>query len=74
MREITYAKAISEAFAEEMERDPTVFILGEDIAQQWKGVFGAFFAARAQMDPASCGTPTRQRPQSNKAVSQPPEV
>ena len=42
MREVTYAKAISEAFDEEMERDPTVFILGEDIAQQWKGVFGEF--------------------------------
>ena len=29
-REITFAQAINEALAEEMRRDPTVFIIGED--------------------------------------------
>jgi len=32
MREITYRQAINEALAEEMERDPRVFIMGEDVA------------------------------------------
>jgi len=33
MREITLAKAVNEAIAEEMRRDPTVFVIGEDIAE-----------------------------------------
>src|SRR5512140_2627044 len=33
VREITYAEAIREALAEEMRRDPNVFILGEDVAE-----------------------------------------
>jgi acetoin:2,6-dichlorophenolindophenol oxidoreductase subunit beta len=32
-REITFAQAIREALAEEMRRDPRVFILGEDVAE-----------------------------------------
>ena len=32
-REITLAQAIREALAEEMRRDPTVFIMGEDVAE-----------------------------------------
>ena len=32
-REITFAEAIREALAEEMRRDPRVFILGEDVAE-----------------------------------------
>ncbi len=38
MREISYAEAIREALREEMERDPSVFIMGEDV-----GVFGGVF-------------------------------
>src|SRR5437016_12660497 len=33
VREITLAEAIKEALAEEMRRDPTVFVLGEDVAE-----------------------------------------
>src|SRR5215469_12020862 len=33
MREITFAQAIREALAEEMRRDPSVFIIGEDVAE-----------------------------------------
>ena len=33
VREVTLAQAIREALAEEMRRDPRVFILGEDIAE-----------------------------------------
>jgi acetoin:2,6-dichlorophenolindophenol oxidoreductase subunit beta len=35
MREITYSEAIREAISEEMRRDPSVFLMGEDV-----GVFG----------------------------------
>ena len=31
MKEITYAEAIAEALDEEMQRDPSVFVLGEDV-------------------------------------------
>ncbi len=33
IREITFAQAINEALAEEMRRDPRVFIIGEDVAE-----------------------------------------
>jgi pyruvate/2-oxoglutarate/acetoin dehydrogenase E1 component len=33
VREITFGAAINEALAEEMRRDPTVFIMGEDVAE-----------------------------------------
>jgi len=33
MREITLSKAVNEAIAEEMRRDPAVFVLGEDVAE-----------------------------------------
>jgi pyruvate/2-oxoglutarate/acetoin dehydrogenase E1 component len=39
-RELTYAKAVYEALAEEMERDSKVFLLGEDV-----GVYGGVFTA-----------------------------
>ncbi|MGI5836390.1 MAG: alpha-ketoacid dehydrogenase subunit beta [Chloroflexota bacterium] len=40
MREITYRQAISEALQEEMERDPAVFLMGEDI-----GLYGGAYGA-----------------------------
>ncbi|MCB8839950.1 alpha-ketoacid dehydrogenase subunit beta [Aurantimonas sp. VKM B-3413] len=33
MREITLSKAVNEAIAEEMRRDPAVFLIGEDVAE-----------------------------------------
>ena len=38
-RELTYIAAISEALREEMRRDPTVLLLGEDIAGSFGGAF-----------------------------------
>ena len=32
-RELTYGEAIREAIAEEMRRDPRVFLIGEDVAE-----------------------------------------
>lgn len=39
MRNITYREALREALREEMRRDPTVFLLGEDIGMHWGGAF-----------------------------------
>ena len=33
MPELTFAQAVNQALAEEMRRDPTVFIIGEDVAE-----------------------------------------
>lgn len=43
-REITYAEAIREAMSEELRRDPTVFLMGEDI-----GIYGGAFAVTRGM-------------------------
>jgi 2-oxoisovalerate dehydrogenase E1 component beta subunit len=40
MRELSYLEAIREALAEEMRRDPKVFVLGEDVGA-YGGAFGA---------------------------------
>src|SRR5947207_11927524 len=32
-RELTLAQAVNEAFREELRRDPTVFVIGEDVAE-----------------------------------------
>ena len=39
MREITYCDALREALREEMLRDETVFLLGEDVGKHWQGAF-----------------------------------
>ena len=39
MREISYRDALREALREEMLRDPTVFLIGEDIGRYWGGAF-----------------------------------
>ena len=44
MRKITYAQAINEAMCEEMRRDETVFLLGEDI-----GIYGGGFGVTQGM-------------------------
>lgn len=44
MRTITYSEAIREAMCEEMRRDPSVFLMGEDV-----GVFGGVWGVSAGM-------------------------
>jgi len=39
VRKITYREALKEALREEMRRDSTVFLLGEDIGRYWGGAF-----------------------------------
>lgn len=50
-RRLTIAKAISEAIAQEMERDPTVLVMGEDIARLG-GVFGTTTGLLDRFGPA----------------------
>src|SRR3989442_13455844 len=33
MRELTLSQAVNEAFREEMRRDPSIFVIGEDVAE-----------------------------------------
>jgi len=40
MREVTVRDALREALQEEMRRDKSVFLLGEDIGRYWGGAFG----------------------------------
>jgi pyruvate dehydrogenase E1 component beta subunit len=40
MREITVREALRETLREEMQRDKTVFLIGEDIGRDWGGAFG----------------------------------
>jgi len=47
MREITYLEAVREAMTQEMERDESVFLIGEDIGQ-YGGAFGASFGMLEQ--------------------------
>jgi pyruvate dehydrogenase E1 component beta subunit len=39
MPKITYREALREALREEMRRDPSVFLLGEDIGRYWGGAY-----------------------------------
>lgn len=64
-RELTYADALNEALAQEMERDPGVFVMGEDIGilggifQVTKGLHDRFGPDRVRdtpiSEPAFCG-------------------
>jgi len=57
MRQITYSEALNEAIREEMERDPGVFCMGEDIGQLGgafqvtKGLINTFGAQRIRNTP-----------------------
>ena len=50
MREISYTEALREALTEEMKRDPTVFLIGEDIAE-YGGAFGVTRGLLAEFGP-----------------------
>ena len=47
MRKITFSEATREAMAEEMRKDDTIFVMGEDIARQG-GIFGQFAGLPAE--------------------------
>jgi pyruvate/2-oxoglutarate/acetoin dehydrogenase E1 component len=58
-RILTYRQAVAEALAEEMRRDPAVFLMGEDIGRHGgafaatKGLFAEFGAERVRDTPIS---------------------
>jgi acetoin:2,6-dichlorophenolindophenol oxidoreductase subunit beta len=49
-RRLTTAKAVSEAIAQEMQRDPNVFVMGEDIGE-YGGIFSATTGLLEQFGP-----------------------
>jgi len=51
MKELNYSQALREAFDEEMERDPTIFIIGEDIGEHWGGPMGQFLGLYEKYGP-----------------------
>lgn len=62
MRQITFSEATKEAMQEEMRRDETVFVYGEDIARQG-GIFGQFAGL-----PDEFGDRVRDTPISETAI------
>lgn len=54
--EITYSQAICRAIKEEMEKDPTIFTYGEDIAEQG-GIFGQYKDLIGEFDDRVIDTP-----------------
>ena len=62
MRNITFSEATREAMREEMHRDPTVFVYGEDIVSQG-GIFGQFAGL-----PKEFGDRVRDSPISETAI------
>ena len=63
MQTITYARAIKEAMAEEMRRDPSVILYGEDVAN-----FGGIFKITAGLKDLA----VERARQSAKAEDAPP--
>src|SRR6266511_1414757 len=69
-KELSYLEAIREALAEEMRRDPKVFVLGEDVGEYGgafgvtQGLFAEFGELRVVEMPisesASCGNAVRR--------------
>jgi acetoin:2,6-dichlorophenolindophenol oxidoreductase subunit beta len=64
MKELMFSQAENVAFDEEMARDPTVFILGEDIGLYWGGPFGQFRGLIEKYGPRR----VRETPISEKAI------
>lgn len=62
-RQITFSEALREAMAEEMSRDPSVFIIGEDV-----GVFGGVFGVTAGLVDEFGETRVRDTPISEQAI------
>ena len=62
-RQITFSEALREAMAEEMQRDPSVFLIGEDV-----GVFGGVFGVSAGLYQEFGEARVRDTPISEQAI------
>jgi 2-oxoisovalerate dehydrogenase E1 component len=51
---MTYDEAVHEALAEAMERDPRVFIVGEDVGGRYGGAFGVTRGLARRFGPGRC--------------------
>jgi len=51
VREITYRQALNEALAEELERDPNVFLMGEEVAE-YQGAYKVSHGLLERFGPA----------------------
>ena len=66
MREITFREAVAEAMSEEMRRDESVFLLGEEVAEY----NGAYKASKGMLDElARTASSTRPSPSLDSAPS-----
>jgi 2-oxoisovalerate dehydrogenase E1 component len=63
-REISFAEALKEAVSQEMERDPRVFVLGEDV-----GKIGGIFAATRGLQEKFGAARVRDTPISEAAIA-----
>ncbi len=75
-RNITYREALNEALAQEMERDESVIVMGEDNAggagapgedDAW-GLRKSYPLRKRRMNSAHCSYPTRKSPPRNRGV------
>jgi pyruvate dehydrogenase E1 component beta subunit len=64
MRELTYAEALREALRQEMQRDPRVFLMGEDIGV-YGGAFGVTYGLLEEFGPER----VRDTPISEEAIA-----
>jgi pyruvate/2-oxoglutarate/acetoin dehydrogenase E1 component len=64
MKELMFTQAENQAFDEEMQRDPAVFVMGEDIGLYWGGPFGQFRGLIEKYGPRRI----RETPISEKAI------
>lgn len=62
-RQITFSEALREAMAEEMSRDPSVFLIGEDV-----GLFGGVFGVTAGLFAEFGESRVRDTPISEQAI------
>ncbi|HXX93506.1 MAG TPA: dehydrogenase E1 component subunit alpha/beta [Planctomycetota bacterium] len=53
-RTMSYDEAVRQALVEAMERDPRVFVLGEDVGGRYGGAFGVTRGLVRQFGPARC--------------------
>ena len=67
VRELSCSLAMAEALKEEMERDKTIFILGEDLVSNG-GIFGQF-RGLAELFPSGLLIRLFRKPQSSAVVS-----
>lgn len=63
-RQLTYVQALNEALHEEMERDPAIFCLGEDVADPFGGAYKITRGLSTRFGPERC----RNTPISESAI------